>query len=128
MLIYIKNGRLYYVSNDCYANRGGSNSILLQYYCKVLQYFGIAISQSIAISIAKSQSIAILNAKFASIAKSIAKCFKYCKKYCKKIKYCKNYCKIWKYCKKNCKIQKYCKISRNGEIIQLWYSLLNFDW
>ena len=45
----------------------------------VLQYFGIATSQSIAISIAKSQSIAILIAKFSSIAKSIAKIFKYCK-------------------------------------------------
>ena len=63
-------------------DRGGSNSIVLQYYCKVLQYFGIAISQSIAISIAKFQSIAILIAKFSSIAKSIAKIFKYCKKYC----------------------------------------------
>ena len=58
--------------------RGGSNSIVLQYYCKVLQYFGIATSQSFAISIAKSQSIAILIAKFSSIAKF----FKYCKKYC----------------------------------------------
>ena len=38
-------------------DRGGSNSI-------VLQYFGIAISQSIAISIAKSQNIAISIAKF----------------------------------------------------------------
>ena len=55
--------------------RGGSNSIVLQYYCKVLQYFGIATSQSIA----KSQSIAILIAKFSSIVKSIAKIFKYCK-------------------------------------------------
>ena len=44
--------------------RGGSSSIVLQYYCKVLQYFGIATSQSIAISIAKSPSIAILIAKF----------------------------------------------------------------
>ena len=52
---------------------GGSNSIVLQYYCKVLQYFGIATSQSIAISITKSQSIAILIANFLSIAKSIAK-------------------------------------------------------
>ena len=59
--------------------RGGSNSIVLQYYWKVLQYFSIATSQSIAISIAKSQSIAILIAKFSSIAKSIAKFFKYCK-------------------------------------------------
>ena len=64
-------------------SRGGSNSIVLQYYCKVLQYFGIATLQSIAISIAKSQSIAILIAKFKSIAKSIAIFFKYCKKYCK---------------------------------------------
>ena len=34
--------------------RGGSNSIVLQYYCKVLQYFGIATSQNNSISIAKS--------------------------------------------------------------------------
>ena len=59
--------------------RGGSNSIVLQYYCKVLQYFGIATSQNNSISIAKSQSIAILIAKFSSIIKSIAKIFKYCK-------------------------------------------------
>ena len=98
--------------------RGGSNSIVLQYYCKVFQYFGIATSQSIAISIAKSQIIPILIAKFSSIAKSIAIFFKYCKKYCK----------IWKYCKKYCKIQKYCKISRSRKNFQLWYSLLNFDW
>ena len=51
--------------------RGGSNSIVLQYYCKVFQYFGIATSQSIAISIAKSQSIAILITKFSSITNSI---------------------------------------------------------
>ena len=67
--------------------RGGSNSIVLQYYCKVLQNFGIATSQNNSISIAKSQNIAILIAKFSSIvksiAKSIAKIFKYCKKYCK---------------------------------------------
>ena len=53
--------------------RGGSNSIVMQQYCKVLQYFGIAKYQSIAIRIEKSQSIAIL----------IGKNFKYCKKYCK---------------------------------------------
>ena len=53
-------------------SRGGSNSIVLQYYCKVLQYFGIATSQSIAISIAKYQSIAILIATFSIIVKSIA--------------------------------------------------------
>ena len=57
--------------------RGGSNSIELQYYCKVLQYFGIATSQNNSISIEKSQSITILIAKFLSIAKSIAKFFKY---------------------------------------------------
>ena len=54
-------------------SRGGSNSILLQYYCKVLQYFGVVTSQSIAISIEKSQSIAISIAKCSSIVKSIAK-------------------------------------------------------
>ena len=67
--------------------RSGSNSIVLQYYCKVLQYFGIATSQNNSISIAKSQSIAILIAKFSSVAKNIAKSigkkFKYCKKHCK---------------------------------------------
>ena len=52
---------------------GGSNSIVLQYYSKVLQYFGIVTSQSIAISIARSQSIAILIAKFLSIVKNVAK-------------------------------------------------------
>ena len=61
------------------SGRGGSNSIVLQYYCKVLQYFSIATSQNNSISIAKSQSIAILIAKFSSIAKSIANFFKYCK-------------------------------------------------
>ena len=59
--------------------RGGSNSIVLQYYRKVLQYFGISTSQNNSISIAKSQSIAILIATFSSIAKSIAKFFKYYK-------------------------------------------------
>ena len=72
----------------------GSSSIVLQYYCKVLQYFGIATSQSIAIS------IAMVIAKFSSIAKSIAKFFKHFKKHCKKSKYCKKYCKIPKYCEK----------------------------
>ena len=43
-----------------------------QQYYKILQYFGNAKSQSIAISIAKSQSVAIF----------IAKNSKYCKKYC----------------------------------------------
>ena len=52
---------------------GGSNSILLQQYCKVLYYFGIAASQSIAINIAKSQSIAILIAKIITKYESIAK-------------------------------------------------------
>ena len=118
--------------------RGGSNSIVLQYYCKVLQYFGIATSQSIAISLQNLkvlqyllQNFQVLQKllqifkvlqkvlqKFSSIAKSIARNFKYCK----------NYYKIWKYCKKYCKIQKYCKISRSGRKYQLWYSLLNFDW
>ena len=136
-----------------FLSRGGSNSIVLQYYCKVLQYFGIVTSQSIVISIAKSQIIAILIVNFSSIAKSIANIFKYWQKYCKHcqvlqkvlqtfssiaksiaifFKYCKKYCKIWKYCKKYCKIQKYCKkyckISRSGKKFQLWYSLLNFDW
>ena len=64
-----------------------ANSIVLWYYYKVLQYFGITTSQSIAISITKSQSIAILIAKFSSVAKNIAKSigkkFKYCKKHCK---------------------------------------------
>ena len=62
--------------------RDSSNSIVLQYYCKVLQYFGIATSQSSATSIAKSQSIAKIIENFLSIAKSIAKKIKYCKKYC----------------------------------------------
>ena len=92
-------------SEDIKTNRSptfrvGSNSIVLQYYCKVLQ-FGIATSQSIAISTAKSQSIAILIAnfssiakvitKFSSIAKSIANFFKYCKKYCKKFQVLPNF-------------------------------------
>ena len=42
-------------------------------YCKILQYFGIVTSQSIAISIARSQSIVILIAKFPSIVKNVAK-------------------------------------------------------
>ena len=56
--------------------RDSSNSIVLQYYCKVLQYFGIATSQSSATSIAKSQSIAT----------SVAKSRKYCNKYFKSSK------------------------------------------
>ena len=81
--------------------RGGSNSIVLQYYCKVFQYFDIAISQSITISIAKFQSITIFIAKFSSIVKSIAK-------------------RIAKFKS----IAKFCVAGEN----QLWYSLLNFDW
>ena len=79
-------------------DRGGPNSIVLQYYCKVLQYFGIAISQSIAISIAKSQNIAKSIAKCSSITKSIAKFSSIAKSIAKSIaiffKYCKKYCKI----------------------------------
>ena len=82
--------------------------IALQYYCKVLQYFGITTSQSIAINIAKSQSIAILIAKISSIAKvfqffsSIAKVFQIFSSIVKSI--AKSIAK------------------------KLWYSLLNFDW
>ena len=73
-------------------------------YCKVLQYFGIATSQSIVISVAKSLSIAILIAKFSNIAKyeSIANFLKYCKKYC--------------------------KILCSGIFFKLCNYLLNFDW
>ena len=80
----------YFLPYRWHIPRGGSNSLVLHNYCKVLQCFGIATSQSIAISTTKSQSITILIAKFSSIvkyesiAKSIAKQFKYCKKYCKK--------------------------------------------
>ena len=70
---------IWLTSSNHVISRGGSNSIVLQYHCKVLQYFGIVTSQNNSISIAKSQSIAILIAKFSSIVKSIAKIFKYCK-------------------------------------------------
>ena len=76
-------------------SRDGSNSIILQYYCKVLQYFGIATSQSIVISIAKSQSIAILIANFSSIAKSIAKFPSIAKSIVKIFKYYKRYCNFF---------------------------------
>ena len=79
----------YFLPYRWHIPRGGSNSLVLHNYCKVLQCFGIATSQSIAISTTKSQSITILIAnfssisksiaKFSNIAKSIAKCFKYCK-------------------------------------------------
>ena len=95
----------------CVRNMGsdGSNSIVLQQYCKVLQYFGIAKSQSNVISIANSQIIAINFAKFS----------KYCKNYCKymkilqKILQCfQNIAKIIAKSQKNCK--KYCYIQRRG--------------
>ena len=49
----------------------GYNSIVLKYHCKVLQYFGITTSQSIAKSIATFSSIAKSIAKYKIIAKII---------------------------------------------------------
>ena len=61
----------------------------MQWYCRILQYFGIAKFQSIAKSITKSKSIAIFTVKHYNIARSnekyesIAILSNYCKDYCK---------------------------------------------
>ena len=110
------------------SHRGGSNSIVLQYYCKVLQYFGFATPQIIAISITKSQSIAILIANFSSIAKSIAKLssiaksianfFKYCKKYWKKSSIAKSIEKYEYIAKRIAKFKSVAKIISKFRVVE----------
>ena len=113
---------LQYVKRKVIAvRRGGSNSIVSQYYCKVLQYFGIATSQSITISIAilitKLSSIAKSIVKFSSIAKRFVKFFKYCKKYCKKLSIVKSVVKYESIAKS---IAKYESIAKS--IAKFWRS------
>ena len=58
--------------------RGSSNSIVLQWYWKVMQYFSIATFQINAVFITKFPSIAKVLQYFQNVAKS--------KKYCKILK------------------------------------------